>query len=170
MTAVVAALKERWRSAVTGVAGSFNWTLAQRLGSAIVFGCFSLLKNMLSLLRCELLRGRNVSRYKQFETSPEIIQQELRPAVPISKTAKKLRNWLPYTEEHRLLVTHYLRGTLKSRQRHSRNWKMYIANVTRLYLRNMDVWVNPERLQMVKNAAVDVGPSETDTWPLHRTS
>ena len=43
---------------------------------------------------------------------------------------------------------------------------MLTTIVTRLYLRDMDVWVNPEWLQMVKNAAVDVGPSETNTWPV----
>ena len=40
MTAIVAALTGRWRSTVTGTAGSFNSTLAQRLDSAIVFRLF----------------------------------------------------------------------------------------------------------------------------------
>ena len=32
-------------------------------------------------MRRELVRGRNDSRYEQFETAPEIIGPELRPAV-----------------------------------------------------------------------------------------
>ena len=32
-------------------------------------------------LRCKLVRGWTVSLYEQFETSPETIEQELRPAV-----------------------------------------------------------------------------------------
>ena len=32
-------------------------------------------------MRCELVRGWNVSRYEQFETSPETIEQELRHVV-----------------------------------------------------------------------------------------
>ena len=32
-------------------------------------------------LRCELVRRRNDTRYEQFEISPEMIEQELRPAV-----------------------------------------------------------------------------------------
>ena len=30
---------------------------------------------------CEGVRGRNVSRYEQFEISPEAIEQKLRPVV-----------------------------------------------------------------------------------------
>ena len=32
-------------------------------------------------LRCERVRERNDNRYEQFETSPGMIEQELRPAV-----------------------------------------------------------------------------------------
>ena len=49
---------------------------------AIVFGCFSPLDR--TEITCELVRGRNDiyhSRYKQFEISPETIEQELRPEV-----------------------------------------------------------------------------------------
>ena len=61
MTAVVAAPTDHWRfnrdRIVTGVAGSFKSHM------------------------CELVTGCTVSRYKQFETSSEPIEQELRPAV-----------------------------------------------------------------------------------------
>ena len=32
-------------------------------------------------LRCEPVRGCKVSRFEQFETSPETTEQELRPAI-----------------------------------------------------------------------------------------
>ena len=47
---------------------------------------------------------------------------------------------------------------------------MFITIVTRLYLGDVDVLVYPERVQMVKNTAVDVGPSETNAWPLYQTN
>ena len=46
------------------------------LGFGDSFGCFSRITNCYAELRREL-----VSQYEQFETSPETIEQELRPAV-----------------------------------------------------------------------------------------
>ena len=42
---------------------------------------FRVQKKCLAELRRELVRGCTVSRYELFETSPETIEQELRPAV-----------------------------------------------------------------------------------------
>ena len=39
-------------------------------------------------LRCKLVRGRNDSRYEQFEISPKTIEQELRPVVCARQTDK----------------------------------------------------------------------------------
>ena len=44
-------------------------------------GCCRILKYYLAELRREFLRGCAFSRYKQFETSPKTIEQELQPAV-----------------------------------------------------------------------------------------
>ena len=74
-------LAGRWRStrtAVTAVNGRFiqlNTHTATRFSQ--VFGCFSSITNLLRRTQ----KGRNGSRYKQFEPSPEMIEQELRPAV-----------------------------------------------------------------------------------------
>ena len=48
---------------------------------AIVLGVFRVLKKFSAELRRELMTGCAFSRYEQFETSPETIEQELRPAV-----------------------------------------------------------------------------------------
>ena len=45
------------------------------------FWMFFAYKNCYAELRRELVTGCTVSRYEQFETSPETIEQELRPAV-----------------------------------------------------------------------------------------
>ena len=42
---------------------------------------FEYKKNYMAEARRELMRGITFSRYEQFETSPETIEQELRPAV-----------------------------------------------------------------------------------------
>ena len=59
---VVAVLMCRWRSTEHSV-----------------FLGLSPVQNLLPELRCELVRGRTNSRYGQFETSPEMIEQELQP-------------------------------------------------------------------------------------------
>ena len=59
------------------VACSFNW-LARRHG---FHECLAYTIFARPNLRCELVRGRNVSRYEQLETSPEKIEQELPPVV-----------------------------------------------------------------------------------------
>ena len=45
------------------------------------FECFSHIKKFKAELRRELVTGCALSIYEQFETSPETIEQELRPAV-----------------------------------------------------------------------------------------
>ena len=45
------------------------------------FAVFSRIKKFLAELRCELVTGCTSGGYDQFETSPEAIEQELRPAV-----------------------------------------------------------------------------------------
>ncbi len=52
-----------------------------RLGIRDSFGCFSRIIKFLGELRCELVTECAFSRYEQFETSPETIEQELRPGV-----------------------------------------------------------------------------------------
>ena len=84
MTVVVAGSTGRWRSTVTAITCviiSYLDTGAGDSVSALVFGYFSLIKKLLSQLRCELVRGRADSRYERFETSPETNEQELLPAV-----------------------------------------------------------------------------------------
>ena len=52
-----------------------------KVGLCDSFGCYSSIKKCQAELRHELVTGYTVSRYEQFETSPETIAQELRPAV-----------------------------------------------------------------------------------------
>ena len=47
----------------------------------LVFLVFRLNKFCKAELRCEYVRERNDSRYEQFEISPEMSEQELRPVV-----------------------------------------------------------------------------------------
>ena len=58
---------------------------------AIVYGCFSRKKKMLGRLRCELVRGSTSVGYDQFETSPEAIEQELRPAICERRPTDRLK-------------------------------------------------------------------------------
>ena len=74
MIAVVAHVVAGDRSTVTG---AFN----RHSVFVIAFGCFSRINNCQAELRRELVRGSVLSRYEQFETSPETIDQELRTAV-----------------------------------------------------------------------------------------
>ena len=47
----------------------------------IVYGCFSRIQKMQGELRREHVTGCTVTRYEQLDTSPDMIEQELRPAV-----------------------------------------------------------------------------------------
>ena len=58
---------------------------------AIVYGCFSRIKKCQAELRCELVRGSTSVGYDQFETSPEAIEQELRPAVCERRPTDRLK-------------------------------------------------------------------------------
>ena len=59
---------------------------------AIVYGCFSRIKKKkLGRLRCELVRGSTSVGYDQFETSPEAIEQELRPAICERRPTDRLK-------------------------------------------------------------------------------
>ena len=56
-------------------------TLERRSVFAIVYERFSRIKKCQAELRRELVTGCTVRRYEQLETFPEMIEQELRPAV-----------------------------------------------------------------------------------------
>ena len=86
---VVAIQTGSWWSTVTAVtapfrlvAGSINWTLALWLSFRDSFWVFCAYKKIARLnWDAYSLEERPYSRYEQFETSPETIEQELRPAV-----------------------------------------------------------------------------------------
>ena len=50
-----------------------------RCGIRDSFGCFSHIQTILRRIETELMTGCAVSRYKQYETSRETIEQEMRP-------------------------------------------------------------------------------------------
>ena len=52
---------------------------------------FAYKKNAIAELRCELVTGCTARRYDQFETSPEAIEQELRPAVCERRQTDRLK-------------------------------------------------------------------------------
>ena len=95
MTAVVAAhvvavSVGRWRSIdrdrryrpfSTGRSLVHSTDTCTGLGFRDSFPMFFAYKNSYAKLRRKLVRGWTVSRYEEFDTSPETIKQELRPAV-----------------------------------------------------------------------------------------